>query len=85
MNNNNFVEKYNYIVFEDEAGKIFVIRDIQLKDCLFAGSVGNIKELERGTWIRPESDKDNTFSYIGKLINKRKEYMTKRDNKVINS
>lgn len=70
--------KYNYIIFEDEVGEVFVIRDIQLKYCLFGGATGNVREVERGTIIKPESEKNNTLFYIGALINKRKEYKAKR-------
>ena len=77
MKENNIIDKYNYIVFKDRIGELFVIRDIQLKDCMFAGNLRDLKILERGTWERPESEKDNTSFYIEKLINKRKQFLSK--------
>lgn len=67
--------KYKYLVFEDEAKHVYVIRDIQLKDCVFAGSIGKIKEIERGVFEKPENG--SRFGYLGLLINKRREYLAK--------
>jgi len=75
MKENNIIDSYNYIVFIDKVGELFVIRDIQLKDCMFTGGLKNLKVLERGSWERPESEKNNTLFYIGKLINKRREFL----------
>jgi hypothetical protein len=70
---------YKYLVFEDEAKQVFVIRDIQLKDCVFGGSVGKIIEIERGIFKEPETEeeKNNSLYFLGMLINKRDEYLAK--------
>ena len=79
------IEEYEYVVFADEAGNIFVLRSCLINVCLFAGSVGKLREIEKGTWKVPECEKDNSSYYIGMLINKEKEYrkkMLKNNNEV---
>lgn len=66
--------KYVYVIFKDEAEKVFIMRDIQVNTCVFAGAVGNVKEVERGELIKPETDR----TFIGALINKQNEYMAKQ-------
>lgn len=69
------MKEYKYLVFEDEVKQVYVIRDIQLKDCIFGGSIGKLKEIERGVFEKPENE--SRFGYLGLLINKRKEYLAK--------
>jgi hypothetical protein len=69
------MREYKYLVFEDEAKHVYVIRDTQLRDCIFARSIGKIKEIERGIFEKPESG--SRFGYLGQLINKRREYLAK--------
>lgn len=66
--------KYKYVIFEDVVGKVFVIRDTLVKTCVFAGSIGELKEVERGTLIKPESDRN----FLSALFNKKEEYLSKR-------
>jgi hypothetical protein len=75
------LEKYRYIIFEDELGKVFVIRDCQLKDCLFAGSVGELREVERGIIERPENNYDSSY-YLGAIIAKKNEYLARMSKKI---
>lgn len=79
LNNMNTIKddryKYGYLVFEDEAKQVYIIRDIQLNDCIFGGSIGKIKEIESGIFEKPENG--SHFWYLGQLINKRREYLAK--------
>lgn len=62
---------YKYLVFEDEAKHIYAIRDLMLKNCVFAGSVGKLKEVERGIF---NPDNKENFNYLGVLITKQEEW-----------
>jgi hypothetical protein len=74
---NKLVQEYKYIVLEDEAKQIFVIRDMLLNQFLISGAYnGKTKELERGIFNYKQAEKEN--SYIGMLINKKKEWKSKR-------
>lgn len=79
--------KYIYVIFEDEANEVFIMRDVVVKNCVFAGAVGDVKEVERGEIIRPtESENDNLF-FIRELLNKKNEYenkVKKQVNNIIN-
>lgn len=61
--------RYEYVVFKDEIGEILVINARAEKDCMFAGMIGEIKELERGVILKPEEG-----NYLGALFNKKHEY-----------
>jgi hypothetical protein len=74
MSNVEFVKEYKYIVFKDEIGEIFTIRDLQLDTFLVSGTyIGKLIELERGIFEQPKENE----SYIGMLINKKKEWLLK--------
>jgi hypothetical protein len=65
---------YRYLVFTDEAKHVYAIRDLMLKDCVFAKSVGKIIEVERGIF---NSDNKEKFNYLGALISKQEEWESK--------
>ncbi|HDI3019212.1 TPA: hypothetical protein PL519_003455 [Clostridium botulinum] len=72
------VEQYEYVIFEDELGKTFILNSRSIKDCVFAGSAGRLKEVERGIIKKPECEKENSSFYLGALFDKKKEYLSKR-------
>jgi len=67
-----------YVIYEDEERKVYILWAHMVHNCIFAGSVGELKVVDRGEVIRPESEKDNTTYYLGELFKKEKEYITNR-------
>lgn len=65
---------YRYVVFEDEEGRILIVRDILVKGCVFANMVGNVREIDRGILVKSEADND----YLRAYFSKQKEYEEKR-------
>ncbi|MBN3352008.1 hypothetical protein CF086_17070 [Clostridium botulinum] len=72
----NFIE-YVYVIFEDEDKNVCVVRDCLVKNCVFGGMVGKITEVKRGVFTLDEYKKANC-SFIGALINKKREYLSTR-------
>lgn len=54
-----------------------------IKKCAFGGSIGEVKEVERGIITKPEREKGNTLYWLDALINKRQEYQARKGYKII--
>lgn len=53
------VSQREYKVFQDSTGQFFVIWDDMVKQCLFAGSIGVLKEVENGSFDRNKNQLKN--------------------------
>jgi hypothetical protein len=54
--------KREYKVFKDAVGKTFVIWSDMIRRCLFAGSVGELREVEVGFFERDKNQLANIMS-----------------------
>lgn len=56
--------KREYKVFKDAVGKIFVVWSDMVRNCLFAGSIGELREVETGFFERDNNQLKNIMSVL---------------------
>lgn len=53
-----------YKVFKDSVGKIFIVWSDMIRNCLFAGSIGELTEIETGFFERDENQLKNIMLVV---------------------